>query len=162
MVPNPDDNTYGRALFQRFADRQTQVIIHTALDQGNNINGFEDIVDKAWRSLAFDLRKIAELIKLTFGVQNGYTGYTPLDQDVDDLNHGRIHRSRSDIMIGPQQNLAQGFPQFLGVTDIDGDKFQDAVLGDDAQQVGPVCLTIIRDQRNPSSSGLEHASTGII
>ena len=35
-------------------------------------------------------------------------------------------------MIGAQQDLPKGFSQFLGITDIDGHKFQNAVLGDNA------------------------------
>jgi hypothetical protein len=44
--------TYCRPLSQRLADWQTQVVIHAAFDQGDDVDSFENIVDKAWKGSA--------------------------------------------------------------------------------------------------------------
>lgn len=43
--------TYRRTFFQSLANGQTQIVINAALDQGDHINCFENIVHDAWVSL---------------------------------------------------------------------------------------------------------------
>lgn len=152
--------TYCRPLSQRLADWQTQVVIHAAFDQGDDVDSFENIVDKAWKGSANVLA--TDGVFRTFGVQDGHARYTPFDQDVDDFNDGRVHGRRCEVVVGPQQELPEWLPQFLSIPHIDGDKFQNAVLGDDAQEVRPVRLTVIGDKGNSASSGFEHTSAGIV
>lgn len=81
---------------------------------------------------------------------------------MDDINNRGIHRSRGDVIIRSKQELAQRTTELLRIGDIDGNEFQDTVLRDDAENVGPLGLAIAGDEGDTAGARFQHAPTGIV
>lgn len=73
-----------------------------------------------------------------------------------------VHRCRGDVVVCAQQQLPKRTTQLLRIVYIDGNEFEDTVLGNNAENVGAICLAVIRDERDTAGAGLEHAPTGFI
>lgn len=78
---------------------------------------------------------------------------------MDDVEDGRLHLRRLQVLVRAQVEMPQRFPEQLGLVYVDGDELQDAVLGDDADDHGPSGLVIDVDQGYTAGSSLQHAST---
>ena len=78
------------------------------------------------------------------------------------INDRRVHGSGRDIMVRPQSDLPERLPQFLCIANVDGHEFENTILGYDAEDEMSICLAIVGNKRNPSSSGLEHTPARLV
>ena len=90
----------------------------------------------------------------TFRVQNWHAGYASLHKDVNHVDDRGIHGGGGQVVVGAQEDLTQRFAQPLRVAHIDGDEFENPVLGDDAEDVGSIGLAVVGDEGNATGAGL--------
>ena len=95
----------------------------------------------------------------TVAVQNRHTRYAVADKFVDNVKHRCLHPGRLQVLVGPQIEMSQRLSKQLHLRNIDRDKFQDTILGDNADHHGTLGLIINIDQWNTPRPGLQHSTT---
>lgn len=81
---------------------------------------------------------------------------------MNDVDNRRVHGRGGDVVICPDQELTQRASQLLCIAHIDGNKLQDAVLGNHAEDMGSIGLAISGDEGGSARAGLEHAPTRFV
>lgn len=103
-----------------------------------------------------------EKVRRTIAIKNRHIGYAVFDQQMNNIHDWSVHSGRLQVTVGTTINIAQGFAQVLSVFNVDGNKFEDAILCEDADDHSALRLIIDIYKRNASSARLEHSTTGSI
>jgi hypothetical protein len=75
---------------------------------------------------------------------------------MDDVHDRSIHRRSRKILVGADVQLPERFPQFLRLLDVDGDELEYTVLGNHADDHGPVCFVVAVDDGYTPGARFEH------
>jgi hypothetical protein len=79
---------------------------------------------------------------------------------VDYVHDGSFHSGSLQVAVCAAVNVSQRFAQILRVFDVDGDEFKDAILRENTDDHSALCFIIDIDERDSTSTRLEHTATG--
>ena len=77
---------------------------------------------------------------------------------MNEIDNGSFHHSSSEVAPSTDGHILERFLELLNLLDIDGDEFENTVLGDDADNGFAAGLVVHVDKRYPPGAALEHAA----
>lgn len=144
LATGVDSGEILRALQQGLAHADGELLVGAALDQGNHVDGLEEVQDPA------------------ILIQDGHAGDARLHHHVDDVDDGCIHGGRLQVAVGAEADVRDTLLQELRLDDVDGDELQQPVLRDDADDHLATRLVVDVDEGDAAGARLQHLATGLV
>ena len=94
----------------------------------------------------------------TVCIENRDAGYATMNELVDDIYNRRLDACCLKICECTDVQVPQWFAQKPGLSDVDCDEFENAILREDADDHGSFCVVIDVDERKTTGPGGYHST----